>query len=41
MEFDLGGYQSLEAAFTARVARHPERIVLDPKVRRSAAGDLT
>ncbi|MFJ9153165.1 hypothetical protein ACIRP7_35075 [Streptomyces sp. NPDC102270] len=28
MDFDLGGYQSLGAAFDARIARHPEKAAL-------------
>ncbi|WP_328954369.1 hypothetical protein [Kitasatospora purpeofusca] len=28
MDFDLGGYQSLGAAFDARIARHPEEAAL-------------
>ncbi|MBW8799066.1 MAG: hypothetical protein JF597_37535 [Streptomyces sp.] len=28
MDFDLGGYQSLGAAFDARIARHPENAAL-------------
>lgn len=46
MDFDLGGYQSLGAAYDARIARHPEvrptpPRELDPKLRCLAAGDLT